>query len=160
MLDVSQQFTVCVWHQTLWNLSKVLLLLLLRGNILLLLLNNIVGWSGRYCKVLMRLCWSLQASKLFFSLRNVSFLVIFIDKGWNMGRKSLSDPILFDVQQFSEIYRVVNPLGLNVLLRLLLDKILSVSNDVSYSWTIFTEGDSATICQNNVFKWVSGNFCA
>lgn len=69
-----------------------------------------------------------------------------------------SYPIIFDIQKFAEVYWVINPLRLDVFLRLLLCEIFSVSYDVSYIGINSSQWNCSPIGQDNILKRVSGNF--
>lgn len=108
----------------------------------------------------MRFSWGLESSKFLFSFRNVSFFIIFINEGWNVWRKSLSDPILFNVEELFEVDWIINPLGLDVFFCFLLNEILSISNYVSNICIVFSQRDCAAIGKNDVFKRITRDFSA
>lgn len=108
----------------------------------------------------MGLSGSLQSSKFFFSFRNISFFIIFINERWNMWGKSLSDPIFFNIEKLIEVDWVINPLRLDVFFCFLLNEILSVSNNMSDICIIFSQRNCTSIGKNNVFKGVTRNFSA
>ena len=70
----------------------------------------------------------------------------------------LSDPIVFNVKELDEIDGVIDPLRLNILLGLLLNEVLSVSDNVSNIGIVFSQWNCSSVCQNNVFEGVSGDF--
>ena len=51
----------------------------------------------------------------------------------------LSDPIVFNVKELDEIDGVIDPLRLNILLGLLLNEVLSVSDNVSNIGIVFIQ---------------------
>jgi len=62
MLDIPEKFTIRVRHKTLWDLSELLLLLLLIYDFLLLLLYDVKGCIWSYLVILLRLSRCLETS--------------------------------------------------------------------------------------------------
>lgn len=100
-------------------MSELFLLLFLQLHFLFLLRNDIVLVLALFLNglILFGFTFSLQAPKLLLPLRHIPLGIGLVVERRDMRRQLLDIvPVLLDMQEPVEVYRIVDPLGLDVLL--------------------------------------------
>lgn len=166
MFDDLEKLLVCIGYHIFRHLGKLFLLFLLQLHIFLLLGYYIIPVSFIFEDLVCRtFIFYSHSNKFFLPVRDISFSVVLVKEGRNMGWQLLYIVfVIFHVEQLFKVDAVINPLRLNILFagHNLHIWLFSISYNVSDDLVFRVEFicDCPAHSQDHEFKRLPWNFCA